>query len=78
MACRAKPASGGKINKVVLSRVAPDIRPAGYPAGYPVRLPAIRLAGYPARNTLHGRYILSSKPRSPLNITINFENGKSY
>ena len=44
-------------------RVAPDIGPAGYPVSF---------AGYPARKTLHGRYILSSKPTSPLNITVKF------
>ena len=42
-----------------LTRVAPDIRPGGYPvsfAGYPVG----RVAGYPVRKTLHGIFFLQN------------------
>ena len=59
----------------IFPRVAPDIRPAGYPAffdirypagypvslaGYPAGYPVGRIAGYPARKTLHGTFFLQN------------------
>ena len=46
-----------KYENPMINRVAPDIRPAGYPAFFDIRYPAgypVSFAGYPARKTLHG------------------------
>ena len=47
----------------VYIRVAPDIRPffiSGIRPDIRFRLPDIRLAGYPARKTLHGKAFLQN------------------
>ena len=66
-------------NMCVMPRVAPDIRPAGYTAFFNIQYPAgypVSFVGYPV-GRISGQknftwYILSSKPKSPLNITIKF------